>query len=70
MANHLTATINHLKDHQSQIHMQPYRDYARANHDLASTTAAVIKDFVEYDKAKSTTEALEQKLELSRDEGE
>lgn len=71
MATHLTATINHFNDNQSRIHMQPYRDYAHANYELASKTAQVIRDFVEYDKATSKAEALEQKLDLSvADKGE
>jgi DNA repair ATPase RecN len=64
MATQLTATINHLNDNPSRIHLQPYRNYAHANHDLASRTAEVISDLVEYDKAKSKTESLEQNLEL------
>jgi|GEM_PF-619246 len=64
MADQLTATINHLKNNQSKIHMGPYRDYVQANHDVASRTAQMISDFVEYDKAKSKAESLERKLEL------
>jgi hypothetical protein len=64
MASQLTDTINHLNDNQANIHMQQYRDYTRANYDLANRTADVIRDYVEYDKAKSKAEALEQKLEL------
>lgn len=65
MAAHLTATIKHFNDNQTQIHMKPYRDYAEANHDLAEKMAEVIKDYVDYDKARSKSEALEQKLEIS-----
>jgi hypothetical protein len=68
MAAQLTATIDHLKNNQSRIHMQPYRDYAHASYERASQTAHVISDFVEYDKASSRAEALEQKLELSEAE--
>ncbi len=65
LAAQLTTTIDHLKNNQSRVHMQPYRDYAHASCERASETAHVISDFVEYDKASSKAEALEQKLELS-----
>ena len=71
MATGLSATIIHLNDNQSHIHMKPYRDYAAANHDVASKLVDVIKDYVDYDEAKSKSEALEQRLELpSDDKGE
>jgi hypothetical protein len=64
-ASQLTATIDHLKNNPSKIHLQPYIDYAHGSYERASKTARMIKDFVEYDKATATAEALEQKLELS-----
>lgn len=64
MADLLTATINHLNDHQSHIHMQAYRDYVKGNYELTNRLAKLIDDFVDYDEAKSEAEALEQKLEL------
>ena len=66
MAAQLTATINHLRDNQSRIHLQPYIDYAHGSYERASKMAQMINDFVEYDKATSNAEALEQKLELSK----
>ena len=70
-AAQLTATIKHLRDNQSRIHLQPYIDYAHGSYERASKTAQMISDFVEYDKATSKAEALEQKLELSKaDAGE
>ena len=68
MASQLTATIQHFNDSPSSIHMKPYRDFARANHDAANKTAEVIKDFVEYDEAKSKSESLEKKLALPADD--
>jgi len=67
-AAQLTATINHLKNNQSKIHLQPYRDYVASTYERAEKTAQMIRDFVEYDKATSKAEALEQKLELSDEE--
>jgi light-regulated signal transduction histidine kinase (bacteriophytochrome) len=64
MADLLTVTINHLNDNPSQVHMQAYRDYVKANCELTSRIAEMIDDFVDYDEAKSKAESLEQKLEL------
>ncbi|MHB2007347.1 MAG: hypothetical protein ACYCOX_04790 [Acidobacteriaceae bacterium] len=64
MADHLTATINHLNENQQQVHMPAYEDYARGNYELASRTSQLIKDYVNYDKARSQSQSLEQKLEV------
>jgi hypothetical protein len=64
MADHLTATINHLNENRNRVNMPAYQDYARGNYELASRTSELIKDYVNYDKAKSQSLALEQKLEL------
>jgi hypothetical protein len=71
MADHLTATINHLNENQNRVNMPAYQDYARGNYELANKTVQAINDFVDYDKAKSQSQALEQKLELpTANEGE
>ena len=64
MADHLTATINHLNENQDRVHMPAYEDYARGNYELASQTSQLIKDYVNYDKAKAKSQSLEQKLEV------
>ncbi len=64
LAAQLTATIDHLKNNQSRVHMQPYRDYAHASYERATETARVISDYVEYDKVSARAEDLEMKLEL------
>jgi cell division protein FtsB len=64
IADTLTATIKHLNDNPSQIHMQPYRDYVTATYDLTHEMAATIRDFVQYGKAKGRIDKLEQKLEM------
>jgi hypothetical protein len=66
LAGNLNKTILHLNENQSRIHMAEYIDYTRTNHELAARTADLIRDFVEYDQAKSAAEALEDKLELAR----
>jgi hypothetical protein len=64
MADLLTATIEHLNDNKDRVHMQPFRDYVKANAELTSKLARLISDFVDYDEAKSKAESLDQKLEL------
>jgi DNA repair ATPase RecN len=62
MADNLTATINHLNENQQRVHMPAYEDYARGNYELASQASQLIKDYVNYDKAKAKSQSLEQKL--------
>jgi hypothetical protein len=65
LATNLTATIGHLKENQSRIHFQPYREYVVATHESASGMSRLICDFVDYDKAQAKAKDLEQKLELT-----
>lgn len=65
MADNLTNTIKHLNQNSSHVHMQPYRDYVHANFTLASQIAGMIRDFVDYDEAKSEADAFEAKVELA-----
>lgn len=68
MADQLTATIMHLKENPSRVHLPPYSEYVHANYEFASKTATMIRDFVDYDEAQSRAESLEAKLELSTSE--
>ncbi len=70
MADHLSATIQHLNEHQSQVHMKPYQDYVHGNQVLAERTLGVIHDFVDYDKASAEADLLEQKLNLPSEPGD
>lgn len=64
IAMQLTSTIQHLSEHQSQVHMKPYQDFARATYEVNSRAARIISDFVEYGKATSKASTLEHHLEL------
>jgi len=64
MAMQLTATIEHLSEHQSQIRMKPYQDYTRATYEVNNRAARVISDIVEYGKAQAKAGSLEKQLEL------
>jgi hypothetical protein len=68
MASNLTKAIEHLNANQSQVHMQTFRDYARTNYELAKRTADLIRDYVDYDEARSAAESLEQKLEVAQNQ--
>ncbi len=65
LADVFTQTMNHLKEHKSQVNMSAYQELARANYDLVRDLAGMISDFVDYDEATSAADALENKLELS-----
>lgn len=69
MADHLTATIQHLNDNQSRIHTAAYKDYATGNRVFADTTLALIRDFVKYGEARAKADLLEQKLTLPASSG-
>jgi hypothetical protein len=67
MASNLQATIEHLNQNQSRVHMPPYKDYATANADLAANLAETISDFSNYAQSKGKFEDLGRKIELSPD---
>lgn len=69
MADLLRQTISHMNENPSQIHMPAFRDYAKANYQLATKIANMISDFVDYDQSKSMADALEQKLALPAAQG-
>ncbi len=64
MAAQLTTTIEHLSEHQSQIRMKPYQDYARATYEVTQRAAATISDYVEYAKSKSKADSFEREMLL------
>jgi trans-aconitate methyltransferase len=65
LAANTESTINHLKDNQSRVHLPPFKDYVRANYELASDLAALVTDFVDYGTAREKVELLEQKQEIT-----
>lgn len=65
MADHLSKMINHLNENPGQIHLLPYKQYAKANVELSHKLSSTISDYVDYSKTKAKAEALEQKLQLA-----
>ena len=64
LADNTTATINHLNDNQSKVHMPAFTDYVKANAELATDLEALIRDFVNYGSAKEKFKSLGSKLEV------
>ena len=56
------ATINHLKDNQSNVHLPAYEDYAKAGADLAKELAALVSDYVEFGEHEEAFHRLQDKL--------
>jgi len=66
LASNTTAAIQHLNKDPLKIHDPQYEQYLKSNAEAASNLAALVKDFVEYGKARTTLEAYERKLEVPR----
>jgi uncharacterized protein Yka (UPF0111/DUF47 family) len=57
LASNTTAAIEHLRSNPERIHEPQYQEYVKSNAQAASQLAAMIKDFVEYGKTRTTLEA-------------
>ena len=64
MADNTTATIKHLSDNKNKVHLPEFKDYVKANYELATDLEALIRDFVDYGNAKEKFESLGSKLEV------
>jgi hypothetical protein len=65
LAANTEATINHLNENRANIHFTQFKDYVKANYDLAMDLEALIRDFVNYGEAKDKTERLGKKLDVT-----
>jgi hypothetical protein len=66
LASNTTAAIEHLNKNPLRINEPQYQQYLKSNAEAASNLAALVKDFVEYGKTRTTLEAYERKLEVPR----
>jgi len=66
LASNTTAAIEHLNKNPMRINDPQYQQYIKSNAEAASNLAALVKDFVEYGKTRTTLEAYERKLEVPR----
>jgi len=64
IADNTTATINHLSDNKNKVHLPVFKDYVKANYELAADLEALIRGFVDYGNAKEKFEGLGSKLEI------
>ena len=66
LAANTGATINHLNENQAKVHMQPFRDYVKANYVLATELESLIRNFVDYAESKEKLEDLSKTLNVPR----
>jgi hypothetical protein len=65
LAANTETTINYMTENRSTIHFAEFRDYVKANYELASDLEALIRDFVNYGEAKDKFERLGRKVEVT-----
>lgn len=65
MAEHLTATIEHMNENRANLKMSRWKEYAATNRDYSFKAANLIRDLVDYGEAKAKAELLEKKLEIA-----
>lgn len=63
LASSLEATIAHINQNKNRLGTPAYRDYLRANSEMATDIAGLIKDYHAYGEHKAAYERLGQKLE-------
>jgi hypothetical protein len=66
LASNTTAAIEQLNKNPLRINELQYQQYLKSNAEAASNLAALVKDFVEYGKTRTTLEAYERKLEVPK----
>jgi hypothetical protein len=62
LASGVESAIEHFNQRPTLLHTGPYVEYADANYELASNSAEVISDYVEYGKSKAKSDELAAKL--------
>lgn len=65
LANNTEATIDYLNENKNKVHFQEFRDYVKANYELATDLESLIRDFVNYGETKGKFERLKSKLEVT-----
>jgi hypothetical protein len=65
LAANTGATIKHLNENQNKVHFPAFRDYVRANYQLATDLEALIRDFMEFEGAQEKFDSSTSKLETS-----
>jgi len=65
LAHNTEATINYLGENKDKIHFPEFRDYVKANYELATDLEALIRDFANYGETKGKLERLRDRLEVT-----
>jgi predicted DNA binding protein len=66
VADNTTATIKHLSDNKTRVHLPEFQDFVKEHYDLTTDLSNLIRDFVDYGNARDKFERLGSKLEVSR----
>ncbi len=64
LAANTEATIKHLNENQTKVHFTEFKDYVKANYEMATDLEEMIRDFVNYGETKRKFERLGEKLEV------
>jgi hypothetical protein len=63
--DNMERTIKYLNANQSKVHFSEYKEYVKANYEVAADLEALIRDFVAYGEAKQKMERLGERLEIN-----
>ena len=66
MADNTTTVIKYLNDNPEKVHLPQFKDYVKANYELATDLDALIGDFVNFGSDEEKYKSLGSKLEVSR----
>ncbi len=64
LAANTEATIKHLNENQTKVHFTEFKDYVKANYEMATDLEELIRDFVNYGETRRKFERLGEKLEV------
>lgn len=65
LAANTEKTISHFNESQGNVHFAEFKEYVHDNYDLAVQLESLIRDFVDYGKAKETFERLAEDKEVT-----
>lgn len=65
LAANTEATIAFMSENKGKIHFPEFRDYAKANYEMASDLEALVRDYVSYGEAREKVDRLNRKLQTT-----
>jgi len=66
LAANTEATIDHLNNNRAAVHFPEFKNFVKANYELASDLEELIRDFVTYGESKGKFQRLQDKLEVAK----